>query len=194
MTQKIIELRQAPVVLVELPEIVTGVKLRYDELISALFPEKHNPCLPSPDLLGFTGEEWWVLYSAPYGTILLGLLELLTEEQFAECVDDNGNGDYQNHVGIWGGFETAKQSFYSLLESEKVYTENPYGIERPPNTPIDSIPYTQNKGYVHFRNQHPNVPPSDSSLSYESFILKWQEAQQRTIDPSRTVVLIRKEE
>lgn len=61
----------------------------------------------------------------------------------------------------------ASDSFYSLLESEKVYTENPLGTEpTPENTP---------------------------NYAYSIHARQWEQAQQRTIDPKRTVVLIRKE-
>lgn len=165
--------------LVELPEIVTDVKLRYDRSISAIFPEKYNPCLPRPDLLGFTGEEWRVLYSAPYGTILLGLLGLLTEGQFAEfAIKMTWGGDggiYADHTNPITSVKTsAKESVYSMLKSENVYTENPLG-ERP----------TKYKGK--------DLPKQVIKEMYSFAIQKWQEAQSRTIDPKRTVVLLRKE-
>ncbi|MFS0489912.1 hypothetical protein [Leadbetterella byssophila] len=66
---------------------------------------------------------------------------------------------------------TAKDSFYSLLESENVYTENPYGSNKMQH--LASAP----------------EPGDISELSQE-----WEQSQQRTIDPKRTVVLLRKEE
>lgn len=149
MQTKIIELKQAPVVLVEKPNeddndlvVVSGKEIFYNgDYFDLPKAGLHNP--------------WKVL----------GILPDLTEEQFAECVADNGNGDYKNYVGSWGGFEKAKDSFQSLLESENVYTENPYGEKAPIN----------NEFYWGYLND----------------LEQWQEAQSRTIDPKRTLILLK---
>lgn len=175
MTPKIIELKQAPVVLVELPK---GCK--------------HE------NLLGKSGDGTFLLWDStnnfdddnrPHGQILidvdpmnkwkiLGALSDLTEDQFAECVivfnQINGDVVYANY--IMGTDEySAKDSFYSMLESEKVYTENPHD-------------YMLQSTEENFDNC--KCDKTELQIVRE----KWQEAQYRTIDPTRTVVLLRKED
>lgn len=60
----------------------------------------------------------------------------------------------------------AFDSFYSLLESEKVYMENP----------LEKAAKSRGHGTL------------------DNFDQDYEEAQQRTIDPTRTVVLLRKED
>lgn len=159
MTPKIIALKQAPVVLVEL-----------------------NENYSYPDTIGIGNNETDTLVmelstgncmSIGLNLRVLGILSDLTEEQFAECVKQ-GLGLYANYnetveFGTAMRFEKASESFYSLLESEKVYTENPY---RHP----DEI-YTNR---------------DDSNIFQKHSMKKWHEAQSRTIDPTRTIVLLKK--
>ena len=147
MTPKIIELKQAPVVLVELSE-GADYKVYGDKVVIGSFK------LSRTEYKG------------------LGVLSALTEDQFAECVDrTKTHPKYWNYNLNYFREFRASDSFYSLLESEKVYTENPY---RHP----DKI-YTNR---------------DDSNIFQKHSMKKWQEAQQRTIDPTRTVVLLRKED
>lgn len=126
MQAKIIELKQAPVVLVELPE-------------GAICPAYGRSGI------GYILNGGLVINSELKGDYdFIGILSDLTEEQFN-----------------YGAFHT-------LLKSENVYTENPYGEKTPVN----------NEFYWGFLDD----------------LNKWQEAQSRTIDPKRTIVLIRKEE
>lgn len=158
MTPKIIELKQAPVVLVEKPNeddndlvVVSGKEIFYNgdyfELPKADF---RNP--------------WRVL----------GILSDLTEEQFSEfAIKMTWGGDagiYADHTNPSTSVKmSAKESVYSMLKSENVYTENSYGGKPEPCGCMGpcGIPCAFNE---------------------------WQEAQSRTIDPTRTVVLLRKEE
>lgn len=156
---KIIELKQAPVVLVELPEVADNLQIFND--------------IGRPYLSYYTKPVYAHRAYLPDGDyVVLGFFSDLTEEQFAELVgkhEVNKTNYYQNYTPKPGrdfrdiidqSFISAKVAFYSLLESENVYTENPY-------EPL--------KWWMTFAKEFKN---------------KWQEAQQRTIDPKRTVVLI----
>lgn len=180
MTPKIIELKQAPVVLVGLSERPVEVKDSYAN--GFIYKDKK----------GYIESEYLEDYCDWEDSKLVGILSDLTEEQFAECVDwyDYSHEDdltalyaFKDYVnGIkeandyWDEypFDAAKESFYSLLESENVYTENPHGKE--PEYVITQYGVLP-EGYKRFENDHN----------------KWQEAQSRTIDPTQTVVLLRKE-
>lgn len=153
MTPKIIELKQAPVVLVEL--------LKED--ISYYNIDKYVRKGLEAD-----------------GYVFKGFLSDLTEEQFAECVERINDKRYIHYPNWTRLYKTAKDSFYSLLEFEKVYTENPFGKKEPQldDSELWGTPEQDSQVYA--------------NLTYRKD--KWHEAQSRTIDPKRTVVLIRKEE
>lgn len=175
MTPKIIELKQEPVALVELSErpievIYVPAKGFAYKLAGSKFLSKY-------------------IRGVPHDCKIVGILSDLTEEQFAECVDKYDNSNPARHVNYTykkpnGGMQVSRvtfpwcnkssDSFYSLLESEKVYTENPI-VE-----PILSLHFMNDRGYFNY-------------TGFEKAKEKWQEAQQRTIDPKRTVVLLRKE-
>lgn len=144
MTPKIIELKQSPVILVELNE------------------EREV--------------DFWIKFGSPiiidYPNKVIGKLSELKEQQFAECVPKEMYSHITNPDAIW--YEVY---FYSLLESEQVYTENPYGGECPPDIHDDE-----------------NDDLGLTSALRRQQQGKWQEAQSRTIDPARTVVLLRREE
>lgn len=155
MQTKIIELKQAPVVLVELP--VGEIEFfNIDPLVRSEIESR-----------GFTYH---------------GRLLHLTEEQFAEFdfLEMPYDSDYGGKWFICFPFdedvvvETAEESFYSLLTYENVYTENPKGKQP-----------TKYKGK--------DLPKQVRKEMYSFAMQKWQEAQSRTIDPTRTVVLFRKE-
>lgn len=172
MKPRTIELKQAPVVLVELPE--GNFNIRIEGLIGLYarnwlvydLPEANNFTLPLPVRENFE---------------IVGILSDLTEEQFAEIVPvaktvQLGELYYNFKTNKWDAF-CSDESFQTLLESEKVYTENPVG-ELPPD----------------IRDFIDCGDPSDYSRAYNKAVSDWQEAQQRTIDPTRTVVLLRKED
>lgn len=165
MTPKIIELKQAPVVLVEINESYAypdTIGIGAGQTYTSVMELNTGNCIHiGTDLINF------------------GFLSDLTEEQFKSIVDsDNWHFTDKTHDLAFRDYKvksefdkpnrlkSAKDSFYSFLESEKVYMENPYGVA------------------------YKRMPESD--MDYRSF-LKWQEAQSRTIDPKRTVVLLRKE-
>lgn len=147
MTPKIIQLKQAPVVLAEIPD---HYRL-YTRSDGSPF---------CTNIRNMSAKVVWQ-HDGEY----IGILSDLTEDQFAECVnkihfeDGDVYKDYRTNLGL----SSAKESFQSLLESEKVYMDNPY---------------EHLKEGMTFAEECEN---------------KWQEAQQRTIDPKRTVVLLRKE-
>lgn len=167
MQTKLIELKQAPVILVEIPK---GCK--------------HE------NLLGKIGDVTFLFWDSTnkfdddnrsHGLILidteprnrwriLGVLSDLTEEQFAECaiVFNQINEDigYANYI-MGPGEYSAKGFFYFLLESEDVHTKG---------NPLDKVAKSVGHGTL------------------DNFDQDYQEAQQRTIDPKRTVVLLRKGE
>lgn len=156
MTPKIIELKQAPVALVELPVGWENTKN-----------------IDGRDWIGYLLHKH---YGVPLQYRTLGRLLELTEDQFAECVEINKQGLFKRYTSKYNvsGQEfkelDPKESFNTLLESENVYTENPY--------------------------KHPNdiyTNRDDSNIFQKLSMRKWQEAQSRTIDPKRTVVLLRKE-
>ena len=149
MTPKIIELKQAPVVLVELSK-GADYKVYGDEVVigdHVLSRKQHKG---------------------------LGILSALTEDQFAECVeriDQEHTFGYRDYTGFISDLSKARHSFSSLLRSENVYTENPYGEEqRSYSELMDGV--------------------CRDELAEDMRL--WHEAQQRTIDLKRTVVLLRK--
>lgn len=153
MTPKIIELKQAPVVLVDLP-------VNFSEPTGISLGPFSDWSVQNLD----TGE----YYGLGQDLKTIGILSDLTEEQFAECVPKEMYSHITNPKAIW--YEVY---FYSLLESENVYTENPYGE--------DQRSYSELMDGV-----------CRDKLAEDMRL--WQEAQSRTIDPTRTVVLLRKEE
>lgn len=153
MTPKIIELKQAPVVLVEMSERPVEVK----DIYANGFIYK--------DKTGYIESEYLEDYCDWEDSKLVGILSALTEEQFAECVDKvffSSGSIYKNYKTLMG-LGKASEAFDTLLESEKVYMDNPY---------------EHLKEGMTFAEECEN---------------KWQEAQSRTIDPARTVVLIKKD-
>lgn len=153
MTPKIIELKQGPVVLVELEERPAKVQ---DSFANGFI---------------YTDEKGYIesfyLDDICEDSKLVGILSDLTEEQFAEWVVRPFppiNADKKEK------YRTAKQSSYSLLESENVYTENPY------KHPREMKATPQSFGW------------------YKDAVRAFEKAQSRTINPDRTVVLIRKED
>lgn len=166
MTPKIIELKQAPVVLVELSEheSIGRLELKWD---SPLMDGGHKVrLLNNRRYIGAVG-----LAKHFNEDSILGVLSDLTEDQFAECVKSEDFKHYSgkyvhlfvDYLNCENAFESSSDSFYSLLESENVYTENTY---------------EHLKAGMTFAGEYEN---------------KWQEAQSRTIDPTQTVVLLRKE-
>lgn len=109
------------------------------------------------------GRTWHYLSSDYSGASAIGILSDLTEDQFAECV---------NVYEVSESINIPKMRFYQMLESEKVYMENPYGE--------DQRSYSELMDGV-----------CRDKLAED--MRMWQEAQSRTIDPKRTVVLLRKE-
>lgn len=174
MTPKIIELKHAPVVLVELPERPVEVKDSYAN--GFIYKDK----------TGYIESEYLEDYCDWEDSKLVGILSDLTEEQFAEwAVKYPGNATTQRYVNHAhkdksAGMQVsrvsspstyrASDSCLSLLESENVYTENPYGAEEPESC----------------RCMGPCGRPCRH--------VDWMEAQDMVIDPARTVVLIRKED
>lgn len=151
MITKIIELKQVPVVLVELCK---------------------------DDISYYNVNKYVREGLKEEGFKYLNYLSDLTEEQFAECVGKTPAGNYLDYVefrGFQNVHETAKTSFYSLLESENVYTENPH----------DYMLQSTEENFD-------NCKCGKTELQIVKD--RWQEAQSRTIDPTRTIVLIRKEE
>lgn len=153
MTPKIIELKQAPVVLVELPPDVYSLKygdgglwVKFDD------DQKFTP---------------W--YSCNGNINLLGTLSDLTEEQFAECVAKVNfeSGPVYKNYKTFKGLGKASESFDTLLELEKVHTKG---------NPLDKTAKSVGHGTL------------------DNFDQDYEEAQKRTVDPSRTVVLLRKED
>lgn len=182
MTPKIIELQQAPVVLVELPEIdgIWQTVYKNEADTRGLIISKEAKHL---DTFGENSNPRYV-FDLPHGKLTLtGVLSDLTEEQFAEwAVKYPGNATPQRYVNHTHkekstGMQVARVSYpstyrasdscLSLLESENVYLENPHGEE----------PTTENT---------PNY-------GYSIHVKQWGQAQSRAINPKRTVVLIRKE-
>lgn len=170
MRPKIIVLQQAPVVLVELEERPAKVQ---DSFANGFI---------------YTDEKGYIesfyLDDICEDSKLVGILSDLTEEQFAEwAVKYPGNATPQRYVNHTHkekstGIQVARVSFpstyrasdscLSLLESENVYMENPHG-QRP------------NCGcYTEYDME---------GCAEECY--KWINAQSRTIDPKRTVILIR---
>lgn len=161
---EIIEIKQIPVILVEFSEVVDNLQIFND-----------------------IGRPYLSYYTKPVNThraylpdgdyVVLGYLSDLTEEQFAECVGEphfvqifskRMGPLYTDYTNQGRSMVSAKCSWDTLLESENVYIENPY-VEKPEPcgcTGPCGIPCAFNE---------------------------WQEAQSRTIDPKRTVVLLRKE-
>lgn len=146
MQTKIIDLKQAPVVLVEL-----GVD----------------------DVSYYNIDPFVRKGLETEGYMFEGFFSDLTEEQFAECVNKPHYAQifskrigpfYSDYTNQGRNMMSAKYSWDTLLESEGVYTENPFGGE-----------------------------PFYTDGTFRKDIEKWQEAQSRTIDPERTVVLLRKE-
>lgn len=172
MTPKIIELKQAPVVLVELPSNewnISSISIGVGESDTAL-------CDP------FTGDHY------PVGVNLksVGILSDLTEDQFAECVSTPHYNQffsakigpfYTDYSNQGRSMMTAKYSWDTLLESEKVYVgENPFGKDHPI--------FVNWEGYAY-------IHPSQIKRFKES-VEDWKEAEPRTIDPARTVVLLKR--
>lgn len=153
MQPKIIELKQAPVILVELPEWANfyGYYDRYGYVIY------HNP-------QGIKCESFVTMKESK----LVGVLSDLTEEQFAECV---------NVYEVSESINIPKMRFYQMLESENVYTENPHEFPTTTDHKYYDEPYDGTGFYQEL---------------YSNDMVQWQEAQSRTIDPTRTVVLIKK--
>lgn len=164
MTTKIIELKQAPVILVELPEGAHNLQIFND-----------------------VGRPYLSYYTKPVNTHraylpdgeheILGFLSNLTEEQFAERVSKPHFAQifskrlgpfYTDYTNQGRNMMSAKYSWVSLLESEQVYVGP---VEEPQITD-----YTV--GQLSWYNED---------------LINWKEAQSRTIDPNRTVVLLRKE-
>lgn len=161
MTPKIIELKQAPVILVELPEGAEYEVVSEHEVIIG------DRVLSKKDYEG------------------VNILSDLTEEQFAECVakphfiqffSAKIGPFYTDYSNQGRSMMSAKYSWDTLIDSEQVYTENPY-----------SKPLRFDKWYKWGEF-------SDLSGSEKIDSEKYWAAQSRTIDPNRTVVLIRKEE
>lgn len=90
---------------------------------------------------------------------ILGKLTDITEEQFAEWVECFGIGRWRNYLIESQYIEylkpTAKESFFSYLESQGVYFSNPLG-KKPDGTPIL---FSQRNGALE--------------------LLEWQEAEQK---------------
>lgn len=174
MTPKIIELKQAPVVLVELPERPINVE---DSFANGFIYTDNTGYIES-----FYLDDYCI------DSKCLGILSDLTEEQFAECVERHDHIFNTGEVVVGYRYcpvkseydeppsipPFASKAFYSLLESEKVYTENPYGKQP-----------TKYKGK--------DLPKQVRKEMYSFAMQKWNEAQSRTIDPSQTVVLLRKD-
>lgn len=131
---------------------------------------------------------------------IIGMLSEVTEEQIIPLVDWESNPedigdewryrDYQVQDEDYKySHHTALESLESAIEAEGWTFSNPYGMERPPNLPIDAIPYDQQPGYRAFRNTKPHLPPNDIELSYEFYFLAWQKAQSRVLDRSRCLLL-----
>lgn len=163
MQAKIIELKQAPVMLVEIPADIRNLKVNNARNKLEWFKTSINKGMSRGRV---TYSEYIAL---PYGCwAIVGILSDLTEDLFVECVDrTKTHPKYWNYnLNYFREFH-ASDSFASLLESEKVYTENPYA--------------------------RPNPKDYNTKIN-EYWILekKWQEAQSRTIDPERTVVLLKK--
>lgn len=184
MKPKIIELKQAPVVLVEL-----------DKFTDVDCPiEIHGNKLVSSQNKGFIINTTKI----PQGNWkLLGVFSDLTEEQICEVLNIDfcdictleKKGVYGTDGGYAAGCEGSRCDYVreelhvkmnELLKSENVYTENPYGFE--PDEYDDEFW----EGIDHEKTVF-------LEWKYEEIANKWQEAQSRTIDPKRTVVLIRKE-
>lgn len=158
MTPKIIELKQAPVVLAELPNTFEKPHIKKVDGFSHLIWAIYNGHIISRKRIG-------------YGDVkLVGILSDLTEEQFAECV---------NVYEVSESINIPKMRFYQMLESEKVYTENPFEFPCTTDPKYYDSPYDGTGFYQEL---------------YSNDMDQWQEAQQRTIDPKRTVVLLRKGE
>lgn len=173
MTPKIIELKQAPVVFVELPERPVEVKDSYAN--GFIYKDK----------TGYIESEYLEDYCDWEDSKLVGILSDLTEEQFAECVDSDGHygiimfRNYkQTAMPLYDEQISVIESFYSLLESEKVYTES------------QAFPDMHDPKYY----DEPYDGTGFYQEIYSSDIVDWKEAQSRTIDPKRTVVLLRKDE
>lgn len=157
MIPKIIELEQAPVVLVELPEN----EISFYNI--------------DPSIRGDLESRGFKYH---------GRIFHLTEDQFAECVAKSA------HTGLFGHYvkgikplnaychEKASESFDTLLNSENVYTENPYEFPTTTDHKYYDEPYDGTGFYQEL---------------YSNDMVQWQEAQSRTIDPTKTIVLIRKE-
>jgi len=107
---------------------------------------------------------------------LIGKTFQLTEEQCAQIVNSFIEIEYPDYGSPFGivnypDGDTAKESFHSLLEANKVYKENPYGSKEPDLSDYDIRNASQD--YV-------------SSLGVEISLNKdqWQESQSRTMPNS----------
>lgn len=160
MTPKIIELKQAPVVLVELEDAPIKV---WDSFANGFI---------YTEIDGYI--ETFYLDDICLDSKCMGLLSNITEEQFAECVETSEYFDplsnlstvpvYKNYMSdTWGW--SSKYSFFSLLESEKVYVG-----ENPLQHLVDKL-------------GHGTLDNLDQDYA---------EAESRTINPERTVVLIKR--
>lgn len=186
MQAKIIELKQAPVVLVELSERPVEVKDSYAN--GFIYKDK----------TGYIESEYLEDYCDWEDSKLVGILSDLTEDQFAECVPFKNIVSpfpcnccgydvdcYRNFVEqtledwednpVVDRCYSRKESFYTLLESEKVYTESQAFLDMHDPKYYDE-PYDGTGFYQEI---------------YSSDIVDWKEVQSRTIDPTRTVVLIK---
>ena len=96
---------------------------------------------------------------------LIGKLTDITESQFAEWVEDNGLGCFDNYKGIVDNRYTcltAKESFFSKLEVDGICFSNPLG----------DFPTKQNTGL-------------DYGMEYISKQASWEEAQEKVWDKER---------
>lgn len=99
--------------------------------------------------------------------LLIGKLTAITEEQFSEWVDwmtvKYGVMSYKNYYSISNPFKlTAKESFFSKLESLGIYFVNPLG----------EFPSKRNTGLPY-------------GIEYLSKVARWEESQEKVWDKDR---------
>lgn len=97
---------------------------------------------------------------------IIGMLSEVTEEQAAGMVEPNGNGDYRNYVGAWGGFATAVQSLESTIVSEG------YGFDSEMEPSYSDCEQYENP-----------------IRTYEGRLREWNSRQSRVLDRSRCLLL-----
>lgn len=158
---KTITILSGRAMIVELPEGASDTT--YPKIgIADLYFQKEGKHIP---------EESYISVPIPEGNWqIVGRLSEITEEQAEQLVEPNGNGDYRNYEGAWGGFATAIQSLESAIRAEGWMFENPYGETEPAPLLIDS------------------------EEEHRKFILdklRWMAAQSRVLDKSRCLLLRR---